>query len=592
MGHDESIPPAEEIDKLVSELVARHAGDHRDSEPNPALLANALRAARQASAGDQGVASETPGGSDDMGTTIGQDNAPVDDEFQLVIAGYRDLTRINHGAQGALYGGVHEKTNRRVAVKILWGGVLASDAERARFQRESDVLAALEHPFIVRIMDRGRTSTGLAYMVMDYVEGQPLDDYMSSHPQVRETPEALLGLFLKITEAIGAAHEKQVTHRDLKPSNIRIDRHGNPRILDFGLARNAGEKEAGSDITVTTTGQFVGSIPWASPEQAEGRHVQVGAQSDVYSLGMLLYYMLTGSFPFKTRGSTVEVLDEIVRGQRDAPSKARQPEGPCAAAPWIDARLDAIVLRAIAIDQRQRFASSGDLSRSLRLYLADNRPKRPVKTTNRLWAASAAVAVVTAIIVLLTNAGQSNEPPSPAVPVASLPSTMPSPSSTTTSAPPPLAVTPAALTDRPNVNEVLGNSGGAPFTDKRDGHLVGLRVWKGFLSEHKVITGVQPLFRTEEGVVEGAIHGRRTDDMVVAVAADGWAVCGMTLGWGQRIDGLALHFVDLETGETYISPWLGGKRGDTQITGAGAAAVGLRGRAGDGLDAIGLIFPQ
>ena len=236
----------------------------------------------------------------------GQFAAPPDS-----FPGYHLIREIHRGGQGVVYQALQESTKRKVAVKVLREGPLAEPRERMRFEREVAILGSLSHPGLVAIHDSGQAA-GHFFYVMDYIRGQPLDVYMASGERtVRETME----LFAKVCDAVNAAHLKGVIHRDLKPRNILIDADGQPHVVDFGLAKVGG---AASEQFVTVTGQFVGSLPWASPEQAEGRTEQLDIRTDVYSLGVILYELLTDALPYDVSGV---VLPDAVRMICESPPR-------------------------------------------------------------------------------------------------------------------------------------------------------------------------------------------------------------------------------------------------------------------------------
>jgi hypothetical protein len=237
-------------------------------------------------------------------------------------------------------------------------GPFSGSADRARFEREVQILGALQHPNIVTIHDSGQ-ARGLFYLVMDYIPGQALDEYASnSRLKLRE----VLGLFVKVCEAVNAAHLRGIIHRDLKPSNIRVDPDGEPHILDFGLAKLTPGSTSGltqADM-MTMTGQFIGSLPWASPEQAEGRPERIDLRTDVYSLGVILYQLLTGRFPYQVIGSMRDVLDNILSAVPARPSSVRRQIGD---------EVETIVLKCLNKERERRYQTAGELARDVRHYL-------------------------------------------------------------------------------------------------------------------------------------------------------------------------------------------------------------------------------
>lgn len=275
------------------------------------------------------------------------------------IPGYSLLRELHRGGQGAVYAALQHSTGREVAVKLLRDSALATPLDRVRFQREIRALARLQHPHIVRLHDGGATEDRCFY-VMDLVGGHPLDAYLAATPL--EVPDKL-NLFLKICDALAAAHLRGVIHRDLKPSNVLVDEGGEPRVLDFGLAKLVEDSEVGESVdpAITVTGQFVGSLPWATPEQVTGAKDQIDVRTDVYALGLLLFHMLTGRFPYPVAGPHRDVLNTIVQTEATLPS---------AMCGEIDDDVDTIVRKCLQKDRDRRYQSAAELREDVRRRLA------------------------------------------------------------------------------------------------------------------------------------------------------------------------------------------------------------------------------
>jgi serine/threonine protein kinase len=267
------------------------------------------------------------------------------------ISGYRLLSEIHRGAQGVVYRAVQESTGQSVAIKVMREGPHAGEVNRARFDREVKVLAKLRHPNIVSILDSG-SSAGSFFFVMDYVHGLPVDVHMAGG---ETTLTQALKLFCKICDAVQSAHLRGVIHRDLKPGNILIDQQGEPHVLDFGLAK----VEEDDSSVMTMTGQFVGSVPWSSPEQADSAG-NVDVRSDVYALGVVLYQMLTGKFPYDVTGNLRDVLGRIASAEPISPRRLRAE---------IDDELETILLMCLAKQPDRRYQTAGELARDLQNYL-------------------------------------------------------------------------------------------------------------------------------------------------------------------------------------------------------------------------------
>ncbi len=274
---------------------------------------------------------------------------------ETAIAGYQLRREVHRGGQGVVYEALQQSTQRRVAVKVMKEGPFASAGDRARFDREVQILAQLKHPNIVAIHDSGQAG-GHFYFVMDFITGLPFDEFIA---QDQSPIAAKLQLFARICDAVNSAHLLGIIHRDLKPGNILIDAHGDPHILDFGLAKMA---DGALDATMmTVTGQFLGSAPWASPEQAQGNPTRIDLRTDVYALGVMLYQLLTGRFPYEVTGMLAEVLDRIQHTEPARPSTIKR---------QVNDELDTIALKCLAKDPARRYDTAGELARDIRHYLA------------------------------------------------------------------------------------------------------------------------------------------------------------------------------------------------------------------------------
>ncbi len=286
-----------------------------------------------------------------------------DKSWGSAFENYQILEELPRGGQAVVYKAIHTPTKTNVAIKVLLPSLLASARARYYFEREAELIASLDHPNIVKIRDSGIIH-GQYYFVMEYIKGQPLNRYV--HLQNLSFRERVV-LFNKICTAITYAHQQGIIHRDLKFANILIDKRGEPHILDFGLAKAIGLSEkAGKSATVTVTGQWAGSLSNMSPEQAAGKPCLIDMRTDVYSLGIILYHMLTGKYPYDVTGSTLEVLQNI---QKAEPVRPRQ------IIRKFDSDIEAILLSALAKDRAQRYQSTADLQSDIDNWL-QGRPIR------------------------------------------------------------------------------------------------------------------------------------------------------------------------------------------------------------------------
>ena len=296
--------------------------------------------------------------------------------------------------------GQHEQ---RTALKILSPYLAAPDSVH-RFRRERELLARLEHPNIARLLDGGMSSQGEPYLVMEYVQGVRLDRYCDER---RLSLAARLRLFLKVCAAVNAAHQFLVVHRDLKPSNILVTAEGEPKLLDFGIAKLI-DAEAGLEQT-TTANVFLTPM-YASPEILRGQPATVA--SDIYSLGVLLYELLAGRRPFDAaKLSPAGLMEAVTEQDAPRPSVIAASESDDIAAlrgmtpdklkSALDGDLDSIALKALAKDPQERYASAAQLADDIRRYL-DGQPVTAVQSSwlyvarkfvrrNRLAVSAAAV---------------------------------------------------------------------------------------------------------------------------------------------------------------------------------------------------------
>jgi serine/threonine protein kinase len=333
---------------------------------------------------------ENPEKSADAGETTfdtGASRAPgANAGNRMSIGPYILIKKLGEGGMGQVW--LAEQTvpvKRQVALKLIKGGMYDS-AVMQRFESERQSLAVMNHPAIAKVFDAGSTKVGQPYFVMEFVDGPPITRYCDNKKlKIRERLE----LFIKVCEGVQHAHQKAVIHRDLKPSNVlvvEVDGKPVPRIIDFGIAKAISSQPGADQTLFTQMGALVGTPGFMSPEQADPNVSDVDTRTDVYSLGVLLYVMLTGMLPFDLDGGKKKPIDEVLRQlreedppspsskvstERDTATAAAAGRGtePGQLAKLLRGDLDWITMKAVEKDRARRYGSPSELAADIERYL-------------------------------------------------------------------------------------------------------------------------------------------------------------------------------------------------------------------------------
>jgi eukaryotic-like serine/threonine-protein kinase len=304
------------------------------------------------------------------------------------IGDYRIVEKIGEGGMGAVFRAIRadDQYSKQVAIKLLKEG-FASSYALARFRAERQILANLEHPNIARLLDGGQTEEGIPYFVMEFVEGKPIDEYCDEH---RLSIDKRLRLFLTVCSTVEYAHQNLVIHRDIKPANILVTVDGTPKLLDFGIARLLNPDLSPKESEHTISLLRVMTPEYASPEQIRGDAVTTS--SDVYSLGVVLYVLLTGHRPYNLTGRLPSADAEMVcsleprrpssvvaRTEKECNESVLSPaaisavrdDKPERLRRRLSGDLDNIVLMALRKEPQRRYASVGQFSRDIQFHLQD-----------------------------------------------------------------------------------------------------------------------------------------------------------------------------------------------------------------------------
>jgi hypothetical protein len=306
------------------------------------------------------------------------------------IEGFAFVRPVGHGAMGVVWEAVQSATHRRVAVKLLAGHRMDPEGS-ARFRREIELAARLEHPGIARVYDGG-VCQGQPYYCMEFIEGLPLDRFAD---QTGLDRKQRIELMAQVGDAVQFAHQRGIIHRDLKPSNILVSADGEPHVLDFGLAKLL---DSPPEDAMSMDGDIMGTPIFMSPEQARGATRDLDVRTDVYSLGVMLYSLVVGLYPHDVSGSNYDILKRVVENEPRAPrSLVRN----------VDAELQTVLLKAVARERTDRYASAGELAEDLRRYLRGDpllaRPPTLGYLLRRgVYRHRAAAAVVAAVVAALS----------------------------------------------------------------------------------------------------------------------------------------------------------------------------------------------
>ncbi|MHC5024901.1 MAG: protein kinase domain-containing protein, partial [Planctomycetota bacterium] len=278
------------------------------------------------------------------------------------IGHYSILRVIDSGGMGTVYLAEQAQPRRQVALKVMARGV-ASRAALRRFEHESQLLARLRHPNIAQVYESGTHDDGedaVPFFAMEYIAGaRTLIAYAREE---RLGTRERLALFAKVCDAVHHGHQKGIIHRDLKPANILVDADGDPKIIDFGVAR-----ATDSDVAVTTihteVGQIIGTLQYMSPEQIEADPANIDTRSDVYALGVLLFELLTEQTPYDVSRVPIPEAARVIREEN--------PTRPSSMMRTLRGDVETIVLKALEKDREQRYPSANELGADIRRYLAD-----------------------------------------------------------------------------------------------------------------------------------------------------------------------------------------------------------------------------
>jgi serine/threonine protein kinase/tetratricopeptide (TPR) repeat protein len=373
--------------KLVRDLflaAVELSGAHRASYLNDHCTDPDVRAAveRLLAAHEQPASIVNP---PTAGLPTGTYNA-IAERVGSVIGPYKLMEQIGEGGFGLVFvADQHEPVRRKVALKVIKPGMDSAQVI-ARFEAERQALALMDHPHIAKVLDAGATDSGRPYFVMELVRGIPITEYCDKH---QLAPRERLELFVTVCQAIQHAHQKGIIHRDVKPSNVLVTSHdGKPvaKVIDFGVAK-AMHQQLTARTIYTNFAQMIGTPLYMSPEQAEMSGLDIDTRSDIYSLGVLLYELLTGTTPLERKRIVKAAYDEIRRLIREeepprpsvrlsssdslASIAAQRDTEPAKLSRLVRGDLDWITMKALEKDRTRRYETANGLARDIERYLSD-----------------------------------------------------------------------------------------------------------------------------------------------------------------------------------------------------------------------------
>src|SRR5579864_7451541 len=374
-------PPEPDLKAIFCEALEHAAGPERSAYLDRAcredaalrLQVESLLKAHDEAVGELPVDAPAPV----PDATISMDRPTILEGPGTTIGPYKLLQKIGEGGMGAVFMAEQEKpVRRKVALKVIKPGMDTGQVI-ARFEAERQALAIMDHPNITRVLDVGATDTGRPFFVMELVKGVPITDYCDRN---HLTPRERLELFIPVCQAIQHAHQKGIIHRDIKPSNVLVtllDGMPLPKVIDFGVAK-AIDQRLTERTMFTEFGAVIGTLEYMSPEQAEMSALGVDTRSDIFSLGVLLYELLTGSTPLSHKRLKEAAYAEILRmikeeepprpstrlsdsGESLASISAQRHMEPAKLATLVRGELDWIVMKTLEKDRNRRYETAKDV---------------------------------------------------------------------------------------------------------------------------------------------------------------------------------------------------------------------------------------